>query len=88
MNTKRARYKRLSYWWSEVENRYFVLIGALELSVTITVASEVEKRTRNHMVFTSNEREKTSGQSTASSVKKTSFIWDGHDEAVSVSTPS
>ena len=59
-----------------------------DIYFNITVASEVENRTRNRIVFTSNEREKTSGQSTASSVKKTSFIWDGHDEAVSVSTPS
>ena len=34
----------------------------MDIYFNSAVASEVEKRTRNHMVFTCNEMEKTSGQ--------------------------
>jgi hypothetical protein len=61
-------------------------LGLRKWKFNSAVSSEVENQTRNHMVFTSDERGKTSGQSPAPLIQKTSSIWDGHDEAVSETT--
>jgi len=80
------RYKKLieQLFYVNFNNEIF-RFKKMDIYFNSTVASEVEKRTRNHMVFTSDERGKTSGQSTAPSIQTTSSIWNGHDEAVSVS---
>ena len=60
----------------------------MEIYFNPVVASVAEKRTRNHMVFTSDDRGQTGGQLSApsrASTQSTLSIWDGHDEAVSVS---
>ena len=53
MNTKRARYKRPSSERSEVENRYFVLIGELEPSVTLPALFSLTVKTSESSAFNS-----------------------------------